>query len=553
MQKPPIAPHSRENAPLKCLYALLPEQRHDHVAPQELRMLNFGSYALELSHLSRWTQGRLDPQVGTQMETQQNNLIVQVPGTFSLGSAPLDPDAKRANHLALIDLAIFLSACDGVIIPLDALELQRVGCGEMYSLALARAVFFLLDLCKVPKPRVHVLLYKWDEKDSPSDSKQGKAQEIHQLIAQHLAHDSANATSCTFSSSNDAAGGFQELAPILEERLEFKSKWSKQLKHLGPDPDTQEPLWALRDWTQRAPSEHLGALSGMKEIQNAMDHPQVTRRLHVLLETLPQRLEEFIESLGSMQAQSPHLISQRIHLIIKSTMEQYDTEIGGYAREFPALKRKLAQAREMLMESFRDLVGRLMMQVGSQIHEELYNEFRQSVSGLSLGPNLDGDLTDLVIKYDKLFCKRLSEYNIKGFDKDSFNRAREESMRVDFLDACNHLANYILEYAISKGYCYYKPSLEDSVGYISMHPWLRWIHYIYTRLKVPISLSIHYLSPSAFGFSNFFRYACTESLHFRNRWGLSGGVLSYFTTKTVNTFSNNPTIRGLASGLVESS
>ncbi|CDR96738.1 hypothetical protein, conserved [Babesia bigemina] len=529
-------PNQPEPKSLNTVFLVLPE-KPDLTDNAALTKVDIGDHQCAVI--------KVDHNVGAgASDNKEANVIQLLSNAYKIGLNELANETvyeKRKNHTNIVELAITTLRADGVLIPVEYHSLISMG-RAVYQLQLLDLVLLLLRQIDDVKLNLHFVVYNYDERRGDdaarNDFNERREKEIQAALAQMF--QSANDLvdiSVTFTPHTKVGQYLEATSGWIGNRISLKQACPIEFE--SESNKKEESVTKLRKIQGHMDSSVNDVAGKLKEVDLSKD----TRPLRQLLEIANEvelSVNKWLGESAVSLAEMPDKLKVQADTLVKALVAEFDSRARQVAGRTEALYKLV---RRNMVESLQNKLMVMMDGMALKIQDTVLQEFQEELQSISVDENLDLSLQEAIGKYDRRYCALVEQRRFDILRGNKLYDLKAQAQRRDVIESMKDVANHVLEFAIAKGLFYAKFSILDGISYIPSNPVTRFIAKWIKLLKIPLRISLHYLSPTAFGFSNLFR----------DRIPLKPGMLRYFTDgRERSTFSKDPSTRALANSLVYS-
>lgn len=472
---------------------------------------------------------------------QESNKIYAIGNGYKIGLNELKDETifeKRSNHSNILELTKMALLFDGVIVPLEYNDLITKG-ADLYQLKLIDVVLFVMRHVGRAKLNIHFVVY-----NMPSHGMDTMQKEFHERhkneIEEQLRHmirkeSSLIYATCSFSESKDPMDDLTAIEPFIATRIALKQSCKSQFEsETRNHMETIKKLGSLQEFMGSSVNDVAGTLKGADFSRDVSSFHQVLEQA----KTVELKLNSWLQQNGMMLGELPSKLKSEVDTMIYTLLSEYDTFVAALGNiKTPHLN----AVRAKLVDSLQNKLSFLMNGMILKIQDAVLQEYQESLQSLPVDENLDMNLQDAIAKFDNRYCALAEECTFEILKTSKLYEIRAQMQRRDLIENMKEVANHILEYAIGKGLFHSKLSIVEGMSYIPSNFLTRLIKRFVSKIRIPLHISLNYLSPSAFGLSNLFR----------DRIPLKPGVVRYFTGDNGHSmFTTDETTRKQANSLV---
>ncbi|AFZ81258.1 ribosomal protein S15 domain-containing protein [Theileria equi strain WA] len=438
---------------------------------------------------------------------------------------------KRKRNEKILHLAELVYLSDGIIVPIDYNELKSNGCRHVYNLKLANILIFFLRECfeQARYPNVHFIVYNWNEISTWNSYRNSflrrQKKEIHQILNEFIAESGKISTTCEFTNSSEKHDWVTKLYPSIKERIKLHRDCKSDLESdFNGRVKSCEVIKAFRKQTQDS-SDDLVSRLNPNQLQELKNLAPSYNQLIELIKVQRERMITFLND-TSNYGHPVEWYKREIDALVNNSLN----ELVATMHVVKGCENFAKELKNRLVESLKSIIIEFIDTLSLRMHDEIVQEFRNNISSLTISPNLDEELEDAIRTADSLYFKKRKSLEPKILRNDPVYKAKFQSQRADLIQNLKEISNHILEYAISNGMYYHRISIRDGILLLPQNFVLKYLNRLLDKIKIPLRISLNYLSPSAFGFSNFFRLVISpRHARYRSKDTLSPQICRYFT------------------------
>ncbi|GFE53362.1 ribosomal protein S15 domain-containing, putative [Babesia ovis] len=511
-------------------FLVLPEKAalSDEVSRKQLTIGN---------HVCDFIQGPLPDDIRS--PTQKINTIHAVRNSYKIGKAALATETifdKRRNHCDLVELAKMILKADGIIVPVEYDQLMSKG-RLIYPLQLLDTISFLLRQVGTPRLNVHVIIYN-KEMGQCRESISFYRDQEHEIkstlynVFQQLADFIEMSFTFTDKTTSDGyiPAAHKWITDKIDLRLHCPNEISQEFRAKA------EVIQKLSSLQQHIKASVNDVGINLKHIDLSSDSVTFSKLLDIA-NAVEQKLNNWMQQNATALSEVPNDLKTHVDMIIDTVFQEFDSALASLPKRTEVNRSKL---RQNIVDSVQNKLMFMMDSVILKLQDKVMQEFQKDLQTLPVDPNLDINLQDKIGKYDRNYCSLVDQCMFANLKGNVLYEIKLQMHRRDLVENMKEVANHVLEYAIMKGLFHAKFSIVDGIAYLPSNPFTRWITKWISKLKVPLHISLNYLSPTAFGISNWFR----------RRIPLKPGILRYFTGEKQHKLFSDKNTRDLANSLV---
>eukprot|EP00371_Babesia_bovis_P003226 XP_001611873.1 hypothetical protein [Babesia bovis T2Bo] len=465
---------------------------------------------------SKQTPGtyRKDPEnTWDKAKSTGSHLIHCIASDFKFGASALNKESifdKRMNHYALVELAKRVLQSDGMIIPINYEQLLNRGT-KYYPLQLLKTISFLIRQLGTPRLNVLFIVYSKD----PGRTKEDKEfylqqeKEIEQALVNHF-REVAGFSVLSFEFTDKARP--EEYIPKahkwIGKRIDLLQECPNELMlEIAQKDSLVQKLVTLQQYMRTSTNsvENIKPISSIDpimhikllDIANAIEQRYGTFCVIELY-----RLNKWLQQNATTMADVPNDLKSNVDVMIDTVMTEYDTAMEALPK---STQQETRIIRNNLLESIQNKLMFMMDSVILKLQDDTIQQFQNDLQSLPVDDNLDINLQDMIGKYDRKYCALVEQCLFERLKGNRLYETKIQMYRRDTIENMKEVANHVLEYAIIKGMFRAKFSMVDGIPYVPSNKFTQFISRMWSKLKVPLHISLNYLSPDAFGISNWFR------------------------------------------------
>ncbi|GIX60895.1 ribosomal protein S15 domain-containing protein [Babesia caballi] len=502
---PPQSSRTAESTAIGATFLVLPE-KSERAYQSDVGSLKVGDQQLNVVEGSNFSPGGGTLTAGGPAQTKHANTIHVVRNDYKIGLSELSNESifdKRRNHVNLVELAKMALRADGIIVPLDYDTLIVKG-QMLYQLQLLDVVLFILRQMGNLKLNFNFVVYNY-KKDRGGDEARREFYERHEkeiaeVLSQLVKSETDVVDTCvTFTGASNPSDCLDAASAWISKRIELRQACRAEFENEAlKKEELVDRMRTVQEFMNSSVNDVAGKLKGV-------DLTKDVRALHQLLESataVELSVNKWMQENAMALSELPEKLKVQVDTLIATMLGQFDSRAQAVAAKNQAYR---SMVRRSLVESLQNKLMFMMDSVVLKIQDTVMQEFQNSLQTLPVDENLDLNLQEAIGKYDRQWCSLVEQCKFDILKGSQLYRLKSLMQRKDMICSMKEVANHVLEYAISKGLFYAKFSILDGIAYVPSNAVTRfiakWIH----RLRIPLHITLNYLSPTAFGFSNLFR------------------------------------------------
>ncbi|ORM39903.1 uncharacterized protein BXIN_1297 [Babesia sp. Xinjiang] len=529
----PQKSRTEENVVQNSTFLMLPEKpsRIDQITNRKLQIGDHSCSYIE--------SGNFDyDAVNEGAKTNQGNIIHAIRNDYKIGHSELTRETvfdKRKNHSDLVELAKKVLQSDGVIVPVEYELLISKG-KQAYPLQLLDVVSFILREIGDTRFNVHFIVYNKDEVRYNDEFYRRQEKEIEEVLIKMFKKDTDFIdVSVTFTSKSVPYEYIPDASKWIANRIALRLDCPKELQQESiKKTHAVKKLTTLQHYMKTSAND-VG--SNLKGLDFARDPVQVNQLINIA-NAVETKLNKWMQDNAIALTDITKDFKSHVDLMIDTILHEFDSHVAVISKGNNVYSKKI---RQNMVESIQGKLMIMMDSVVLKLQDKTIQEFQNELQTLPVDDDLDLNLQAAIDKYDRQYCALVDKCTFNNLKGNHLYELKAQMHRRDMIENMKDVANHVLEYAIIKGLFRAKFSIVDGIPYIPSNCVTRFITKWISRLKIPLHITLSYLSPTAFGFSNLFR----------GRIPLKPGLLRYFTgDKEHKTFSDNEETRMQAKSMV---
>ncbi|BAM41899.1 conserved hypothetical protein [Theileria orientalis strain Shintoku] len=202
-------------------------------------------------------------------------------------------------------------------------------------------------------------------------------------------------------------------------------------------------------------------------------------------------------------------LKSRVNQLVRATMNEYDKAIKEGSHTSSQLATKVSsEMRSRLYDKMRSELYKLNHGLLIQLLSKSDKDHQEDIKKLSITETIENDLSSLISKYDSNYCSVLSKIKYEILKDFKLYDALTQSLRMDLAYGLKEYSNRIMGEVIKRGIYYYKFSALDGIRFLPSQKVVGFVKKVLNLISLPTNIRISYLSPSAFGLSNLFKWVC---------------------------------------------
>ncbi|KAK1444471.1 hypothetical protein BgAZ_103770 [Babesia gibsoni] len=446
---------------------------------------------------------------------------------------------KRSNQGNILELAKMALQSDGIIVLMNHDNLTSKG-AELYPIKVLDVLLFTLRQFCQAKLNISFVIYNYDQKQFANDKNKAfqkrYEEEIESSLKKVLKKESDMLkTSFHFTTVGDSVSSLNAIKPWVDDLMALRSACKRQLIEEDRMKDEiAKRIGVIQECMGTSVNDVASKLKGLDVAKDAQGFHQLLTEANAIELHFNKWMQEKGISLGEV----PDKLKEQVDLLIISLLKDYDNAVKSRGLIKHA---KVKAVRNELEESLRTKLAFLMDGIALKLQDAVLQEFQKHIQTFPVDDNLDLNLQDAIATYDSRYCRLVKAYMFDILKSSTVYKLKAQMQRRDVIENMKDVCNHVLEFAIGKGLFHSNISMLDGISYIPSNFISRFLKKWFYKLKIPLHISLNYLSPSAFGFSNLFR----------DRIPLKPGILHYFTgEKKHEMFSSDEATRRAANSLV---